>query len=606
MADRPHGFKGAWLALWLQSLGAEVHGFSAGPVSEPSLYEVAGVDDGMAGDVRGDVRSKSEVRAAVARARPEVVIHMAAQALVRRGLTKPVETFTVNVTGTAKVLEALRAEAEPRAVVVVTSDKCYRNDGRGTPVPRGRPARRRGPLLGLQGRAGARRGGVPRARAAARDRARRQRDRRRRLGAGPARRRLHARRARRRAGDGARARRGAARGSTCCARSTGYLTRRRAAARRRSRARAWNFGPAEEDARPVGWVVEQLRARWPGELRGRRGAAEAARRRGADAAARLRARPRAARLGAALGPRGRRSTLPCPGTPATATGRTCATQTLRQIAAYERGDGMSIGIVGLGYVGLPLAVAFAEAGEDVIGVDVDAGQGRGPARGPLAHRGHPVRAAAARSPSGSSSRRARSTCTRPRRSSICVPTPLNRNREPDLGPLLGAAQTLAGVIAQGPARRARVDDLPRHDARAPRAAAGGVRPRSPGEDFALAFSPERVDPGRTDYTLRNTPKVVGGLTPGCTAAGAGGLRARLRRARAGLHARGRRAGQAAGEHLPLGQHRARQRAGDPRRPHGDRHLGGRRRRRDQAVRLHALRARARGWAATACRSTRST
>src|SRR5215204_7195748 len=127
------GFKGAWLALWLQSLGAEVHGFSAGPVSEPSLYEVAGVAGGMAGDVRGDVRSKSEVRAAVARARPDVVIHMAAQALVRRGLSKPVETFTINVTGTAKVLEALRAEAEPRAVVVVTSDKCYRNDGGGTP-----------------------------------------------------------------------------------------------------------------------------------------------------------------------------------------------------------------------------------------------------------------------------------------------------------------------------------------------------------------------------------------------------------------------------------------------------------------------------------------
>src|SRR5215216_3195621 len=126
------GFKGAWLALWLQSLGAQVHGFSSGPASEPSLYELAAVGTGMAGDTRGDVRSKSEVRAAVARARPEVVFHMAAQALVRRGLAKPVETFNVNVTGTAKVLEALRAEAEPRAVVVVTSDKCYRNDGSGT------------------------------------------------------------------------------------------------------------------------------------------------------------------------------------------------------------------------------------------------------------------------------------------------------------------------------------------------------------------------------------------------------------------------------------------------------------------------------------------
>jgi CDP-glucose 4,6-dehydratase len=121
------GFKGAWLALWLQRLGAEVHGFSAGPPTEPSLYELAGVADGMAADVRGDVRSKSETRAAVARARPEVVIHMAAQSIVRQARRKPVETFAVNVTGTAKVLEAVRREAQPGAVLVVTSDKCYRN-----------------------------------------------------------------------------------------------------------------------------------------------------------------------------------------------------------------------------------------------------------------------------------------------------------------------------------------------------------------------------------------------------------------------------------------------------------------------------------------------
>jgi CDP-glucose 4,6-dehydratase len=123
------GFKGAWLALWLQSLGAHVHGFSAGRVTEPSLYDIAGVGAGMAGEIRGDVRSKSEVRAAVARARPDVVIHMAAQALVRRGLSNPVGTFSINVIGTAKVLEAVRVEAEPRAVVVVTSDKCYRGEG---------------------------------------------------------------------------------------------------------------------------------------------------------------------------------------------------------------------------------------------------------------------------------------------------------------------------------------------------------------------------------------------------------------------------------------------------------------------------------------------
>ena len=122
------GFKGSWLALWLQALGAKVYGFSHGITP---LYEAADVADGLAGDVRGDVRSRSELRAAVARARPEIVFHLAAQSLVRAGFERPVETFTVNTTGTAKVLEALRDHGEPRAVVVVTSDKCYRNDGSG-------------------------------------------------------------------------------------------------------------------------------------------------------------------------------------------------------------------------------------------------------------------------------------------------------------------------------------------------------------------------------------------------------------------------------------------------------------------------------------------
>ncbi|RAG32602.1 CDP-glucose 4,6-dehydratase, partial [Burkholderia multivorans] len=81
------GFKGSWLSLWLQALGAEVHGFSH---DVTPLYEEAGVADGLAGDVRGDVRSRSELRAAVARARPDVVFHLAAQALVRTGFERPV------------------------------------------------------------------------------------------------------------------------------------------------------------------------------------------------------------------------------------------------------------------------------------------------------------------------------------------------------------------------------------------------------------------------------------------------------------------------------------------------------------------------------------
>lgn len=128
------GFKGAWLALWLQALGAEVHGFSAPePVSEPSLYALADIATGMAGETRADLRSAQAVRAAVGAARPEVVLHLAAQALVRRGMREPARTFAVNAGGTAEVLDAVCARAPDATVVVVTSDKCYRNDARGRP-----------------------------------------------------------------------------------------------------------------------------------------------------------------------------------------------------------------------------------------------------------------------------------------------------------------------------------------------------------------------------------------------------------------------------------------------------------------------------------------
>ena len=258
------GFKGAWLALWLQSLGARVHGFSAGLVSEPSLYEVADVGDGMAGDVRGDVRSRSELRAAVARARPDVVFHMAAQSLVRRGLDKPVETFTVNVGGTAKVLDAVRSEAEPRAVVVVTSDKCYRNDGRGTPFREDDP-------LGGDDPYSASKAGQEHVAAAYRA-----------LGLP-----LATVRAGNAIGGGdwapdrlvADCMRAALAGEPVAIRAPdavrpwqhvlcpleGYLT----VAERLcdgERGTAWNFGPSDEDARPVAWLVERVRERWPGSF----------------------------------------------------------------------------------------------------------------------------------------------------------------------------------------------------------------------------------------------------------------------------------------------------------------------------------------------------
>ncbi len=120
------GFKGAWLSLWLQSLAADVTGISlAETPSEPSLYELAQVDEGMAASVACDIRDAGTLSRELARARPEVVIHMAAQPLVRRSFAAPSETYETNVMGTVNLLDAVRECADVRAVVVVTSDKCY-------------------------------------------------------------------------------------------------------------------------------------------------------------------------------------------------------------------------------------------------------------------------------------------------------------------------------------------------------------------------------------------------------------------------------------------------------------------------------------------------
>jgi CDP-glucose 4,6-dehydratase len=121
------GFKGAWLSLWLQSLGAEVTGYSNGVPTDPSLYELANVARGMR-SIEGDVRDLRAVTGALAEAAPEVVIHMAAQSLVRRSFAEPVDTYETNVMGTVNVLEAVRVSgSRVRAVVNVTSDKCYEN-----------------------------------------------------------------------------------------------------------------------------------------------------------------------------------------------------------------------------------------------------------------------------------------------------------------------------------------------------------------------------------------------------------------------------------------------------------------------------------------------
>jgi CDP-glucose 4,6-dehydratase len=124
------GFKGAWLSLWLQSLGAEVSGLASGRPTDPCLYELAAVGEGVSEQL-SDIRDGEAVRKAIASADPEIVLHLAAQPLVRRSLRDPAMTYAVNVMGTVNVLEGVRQAGERvRAVVVVTSDKCYENDGR--------------------------------------------------------------------------------------------------------------------------------------------------------------------------------------------------------------------------------------------------------------------------------------------------------------------------------------------------------------------------------------------------------------------------------------------------------------------------------------------
>ena len=120
------GFKGSWLALWLQRAGARLVGYSLPPPSDPSLFEVARVADGMT-SIEGDLRDLDRVRWVIDKYRPEVVLHLAAQAIVRASYDDPVETYSSNVMGTVHLLEAIRLEPSARSVVVVTSDKSYDN-----------------------------------------------------------------------------------------------------------------------------------------------------------------------------------------------------------------------------------------------------------------------------------------------------------------------------------------------------------------------------------------------------------------------------------------------------------------------------------------------
>jgi CDP-glucose 4,6-dehydratase len=126
------GFKGSWLVMLLHRLGCRIYGYSLAPPTTPSLFEAARVGDLVAGHQEADIRDSARLAAAVVAARPDVVVHLAGQPLVRRSHQDPLETFSTNVIGTVSLLDAIRRAERPCSVIVVTSDKCYepRDDGR--------------------------------------------------------------------------------------------------------------------------------------------------------------------------------------------------------------------------------------------------------------------------------------------------------------------------------------------------------------------------------------------------------------------------------------------------------------------------------------------
>ena len=123
------GFKGSWLSLWLYSLGAEVRGYALNPPTSPSLFREAKIDTIIDSQI-ADIRDQDTLHESMTGFNPDILIHMAAQPLVRYSYDAPIETYEVNVIGTAKVLEVARSCPNLRAIVNITTDKCYENDGR--------------------------------------------------------------------------------------------------------------------------------------------------------------------------------------------------------------------------------------------------------------------------------------------------------------------------------------------------------------------------------------------------------------------------------------------------------------------------------------------
>jgi CDP-glucose 4,6-dehydratase len=252
-------------------MGARVSGFSAGVPTQPSLYELARVNHGMQ-SITGDVRDPGAVRAALAAAEPEVVFHMAAQPLVRRSFAEPRETFQTNVMGTVNVLDAVRLSEDVRVVVNVTSDKCYENK-------QTERAYTEDDAIGGSDPYSSSKAAAELVTAAFRDS----------FFSDPAGTRLACARAGNAIGGGDWSEdrllpdimRAALDGGTVQVRNpdairpwqhvlnpiSGYLVLAQALSSTQEYAAGWNFGPDEEDVRPVAWIVERIAELWPGELR---------------------------------------------------------------------------------------------------------------------------------------------------------------------------------------------------------------------------------------------------------------------------------------------------------------------------------------------------
>jgi CDP-glucose 4,6-dehydratase len=268
------GFKGSWLTLWLSSLGAEVTGLSNGVPTAPSLYDLARVGEAVEG-IDVDIRDAAGVRDAVAAARPEVVLHLAAQPFVRRSFREPRETFEVNVMGTVNVLDAVRLSDGVRVVVNVTSDKCYENREWEWAYRENEPMGGHDPYSSSKGASELVTSAYRRS-----------------FFADPDGVRLASARAGNVIGGGDWGEdrlipdimRAALADQAVEIRNpgatrpwqhvlnplSGYLELAQRLWSDHDAAGPWNFGPPESDARPVGWIVERLDALWPGGLRWQR------------------------------------------------------------------------------------------------------------------------------------------------------------------------------------------------------------------------------------------------------------------------------------------------------------------------------------------------